>query len=57
MINQAERQDILAYLLGLHAMQAHKKGQDFPLVFNNDVEPAMRKACKHDANTDVIQFS
>lgn len=41
----------------LHILQAHKKGQDIPFVFNNDVQPAMRKACKYDANTDVIQLA
>ena len=27
------------------------------LFFNSDVEPAMRKACEYDDNTDVVQFS
>ena len=46
-LNQPERQDL----------QAHKEGRDIFLVFNKDVGPAMRKACKHDADSDAVHLA
>lgn len=38
-------------------LQAHKEGRDILLVFNEDVGPAMRKACEHDADADAIHLA
>ena len=54
-VNSTNLKDrILAYFPDL---QAHKEGRDIFLVFNKDVGPAMRKACKHDADTDAVHLA
>lgn len=35
-------------------MEAHKKGRDVMLIFNNDIGCALTKACQHDSDTDAI---
>ncbi len=35
-------------------LQAHKEGRDILLVFNEDIGPAVMKACEHDADSDAI---
>ena len=32
---------------------AHKEGRDVLLVFNEDIEPAVKKTCDIDADADV----
>lgn len=38
-------------------LQAHKDGRDIFLVFNEDIGPAMRKACEHDADSNAIHLA
>ncbi|KAG7174307.1 hypothetical protein Hamer_G003243 [Homarus americanus] len=38
-------------------LQAHKEGRDVFLVFNEDVGPALRKACDHDADNDDVHLT
>ncbi|KAJ8050258.1 hypothetical protein HOLleu_03392 [Holothuria leucospilota] len=37
-------------------MEAHKQGRDVVLISNEDVEPALRKACEHDADGDAVHL-
>ena len=38
-------------------LQVHKEGRDILLVFNDDVGPAVRKACEDDADADAIHLA
>ncbi|XP_076061533.1 uncharacterized protein LOC143037285 [Oratosquilla oratoria] len=38
-------------------MEAHKQGQDVVLISNEDVGPALRKACEHDADGDAVHLA
>ena len=38
-------------------MEAHKRGRDVVLIFNEDVGSALNKACEHDSNNDAIHLA
>ena len=38
-------------------MEAHKKGRDVILIFNEDVGAALKKACEHDADHDAVHLA
>ena len=38
-------------------LQAHKEGRDVLLVFNEDIGPAVKKACDIDADADAIHLA
>ena len=38
-------------------LQTHKEGRDVLLIFTDDVGPAMKKACKYDADAHAIHLA
>lgn len=50
-------QDASTPLTSKRDMVAHKQGRDVVRISNEDVGPALRKACEHDADRDSVHLA